>query len=95
MASGRWYEFYCVSCQWKGTRYRNVKKCPRCRSALTRGSKAHPAIVETGLIDHATDEMLLKCPACGKISILEGFDVLGADDDCVFCTECHQELALV
>jgi hypothetical protein len=26
---------------------------------------------------------------------LEGFDVLGADDDCVFCTECHQELALV
>lgn len=53
----------------------------------------HPVIISTGLIDLSYGE-LLRCPTCEHIDTLDGFDVLGADEGCVFCTDCHQELRL-
>ena len=31
----------------------------------------------------------IKCPHCGRVETVEGYDVLGADDGFVFCTSCH------
>ncbi len=31
------------------------------------------------------------CPKCGKVDVLDAFDVGGADRDNVFCTRCHCE----
>lgn len=36
-------------------------------------------------------DKVITCPKCGKQDDLEGFDVLGADDNNVFCTACHCE----
>ena len=36
-----------------------------------------------------------RCPNCGHEDTLElGFDVLGADDGCVICSKCSEELRL-
>lgn len=37
---------------------------------------------------------ILQCPHCGHRDNLDGFDVLGADDNCVFCNGCNRELEL-
>ena len=34
MPSHYWY--HCTSCDWEGVRYRNVKRCPACRSDVVR-----------------------------------------------------------
>lgn len=31
------------------------------------------------------------CPKCGNIATLENHDVMGADEDNVFCRKCHKE----
>lgn len=36
---GSWFNFRCSQCGWKGTRYRNAKKCLKCHSALLRLAK--------------------------------------------------------
>ncbi len=35
------------------------------------------------------DSEIVNCPNCGKVSDVDGFDVLGADEGCLFCTDCH------
>ena len=50
-----------------------------------------PTKGETWITDDGNDCMV-RCPKCGKVETLDGFDVLGADDGCVFCTDCHQEI---
>lgn len=37
---GVWYHFFCPACGWRGVRYRNVRRCPRCRRPLRRGRPA-------------------------------------------------------
>lgn len=37
---------------------------------------------------------MVECPACGHTDDIQGFDVLGADWGCVFCTQCWQEIQL-
>lgn len=37
------------------------------------------------------DPIRITCPACGHTDIDDAFDVLGAEDDHVFCTQCHHE----
>ena len=39
-------------------------------------------------------DVILKCPECGNIDSIEYYDCCGADEDCVFCNECSQELRL-
>ena len=34
---------------------------------------------------------LIECPACGEKEFLDGYDVIGADPGCIFCTACHCE----
>ncbi len=36
----------------------------------------------------------LACSACGHADTLDGFDVLGADEDNVFCNKCTAEVSL-
>lgn len=36
-------------------------------------------------------ETLYRCPQCGNVDDLQGFDVLGADDGNLFCIKCHLE----
>ncbi len=52
----------------------------------------HPQIERLG--PPFEDDTLLRCPECGHADILDGFDSLGADPDCVFCNNCGEELAL-
>lgn len=37
-------------------------------------------------------EDVYRCPVCQRTGNLDNFDVIGADDGCVFCTRCHTEL---
>ncbi len=37
---------------------------------------------------------LLHCPVCGHADVLDCFDCLGADKDCVFCNECQAEIRM-
>lgn len=37
-------------------------------------------------------EGAMQCPVCGKIGSRYDFDVVGADPNCVFCTNCNTEL---
>lgn len=39
------------------------------------------------------DYELLTCPQCGHMDTMDGFDVMGACDDNVFCTQCDCEFA--
>lgn len=41
--------------------------------------------------DADTGADIYRCPHCGKIADAEGCDVLGADEGCLFCTDCHCE----
>ena len=34
---------------------------------------------------------LIRCPSCGHVDVMDGFDVLGACAANVFCTDCHCE----
>ena len=34
---------------------------------------------------------LIRCPECGHVDVLDGFDIIGACADNVFCTICHCE----
>lgn len=34
---------------------------------------------------------IYRCPQCGKEADWDGLDVVGADDGCLFCTDCHCE----
>jgi hypothetical protein len=40
------------------------------------------------------DREMVECPVCHKVDDVDSFDVLGADDGCVFCTNCHQQVDL-
>jgi len=40
-----------------------------------------------------TSEELL-CPCCGFQGNIQDFDVLGADDGCLFCNQCGEEVEL-
>ena len=37
---------------------------------------------------------LLGCPICGYVGDLDGYDAIGADEDCVFCNRCGAEISL-
>ncbi len=37
------------------------------------------------------DAELVRCPRCGREDVLDGYDVLGADKDCLFCIGCNAE----
>jgi hypothetical protein len=37
---------------------------------------------------------ILRCPACGHEDDVQGYDVMGADPDCLFCIQCSQEIQL-
>lgn len=37
---------------------------------------------------------VLQCPECGRQARLEDYDVLGADEGCVFCNWCSSELRM-
>lgn len=37
---------------------------------------------------------MIQCPKCGHVDDDQCFDMGGADPDCVFCTQCHQEIQL-
>ena len=39
-------------------------------------------------------EELIRCPHCGYVETLNGYDVLGADEGCGFCAHCHGQLVL-
>jgi hypothetical protein len=39
-SSGRWFWFQCGHCGWNDIRYRNCKKCPKCKAELRRFRKA-------------------------------------------------------
>lgn len=47
------YKFYCEECRWKGSRYRNLKICPRC------GAPVHKEI-DRVICYHGTDEVAMK-----------------------------------
>lgn len=34
------YHYFCPKCHWKGKRYRNVRKCPKCRELLQHDWRA-------------------------------------------------------
>lgn len=40
------------------------------------------------------DNVLLACPHCREVNILEDCDVFGADDGNVFCPECTTEIPI-
>jgi hypothetical protein len=37
------------------------------------------------------DDPPVTCPSCGKIDDIDGFDILGADEGCIFCTDCSTQ----
>ena len=39
-------------------------------------------------------ECVYRCPNCQHETTLEKFDAAGADDGCVFCPQCSEELIL-
>jgi len=63
---------------------------PECEFCKGKGKRRHPLLKRTRWYDI--------CPKCGFKSRVENdlqdFDVLGSDQDCVFCTQCSQEIAL-
>ena len=50
-------------------------------------------LIEMPLADKLADEIYC-CPICGYIGTLDTYDCLGADEDCVFCNGCNNELRL-
>lgn len=40
-------------------------------------------------------EDLLLCPLCGAVALMDGYDVLGADEGKLFCNACRGEHAMV
>lgn len=39
------------------------------------------------------DDELIRCPACGKLETIDGYDCLGADQPGnIFCTDCHCQI---
>lgn len=61
---------------------------PECQHAIPRD-----VICED--CGHAHDPMVslcpITCPACGHLDDIHGFDVLGADDNCLFCQKCYEQ----
>ena len=49
MSRGRWYWFECRACRWGGIRYRNTKKCPKCRHDLIRWRQAKQKELERSI----------------------------------------------
>ena len=39
-------------------------------------------------------DSIYRCPNCNNETTLERYDVLGADDGCVICAKCSEELRL-
>lgn len=39
-------------------------------------------------------ETVYRCPNCGNQDTLERYDAMGADDGCVLCGKCSEELRL-
>jgi transcription elongation factor Elf1 len=37
---------------------------------------------------------IFRCPHCGHQDDLDGYDVIGADTDCVFCNNCNMECSI-
>lgn len=37
------------------------------------------------------DSHLISCPECEYTGTLDDFDVIGADEGNLFCTQCHKE----
>jgi len=54
------------------------------------GVSAEPLLEEID-IDKYSEPCI--CPECGNIETLDGYDVLGAEDDNVFCNKCGYEVA--
>jgi protein gp37 len=36
--------------------------------------------------------VMVRCPLCGNIDSVDNYDVLGADEGCLFCNNCHEEV---
>ncbi len=54
-------------------------------------------LIEIKLADEWPDELTeqpYQCPICHRIAVLDDFDCLGADEDCVFCNDCNNEVRL-
>ena len=48
----------------------------------------HP-VARTWSDDH---DYFVECPVCGFTDDMDGFDSIGADEDCLFCNNCHTEI---
>ena len=35
---------------------------------------------------------VIQCSVCGHADEIDGYDVMGADEDCLFCLQCSAEL---
>ena len=53
-----------------------------------------PTIHPVGLTWWEGNIEYVKCPTCGNVTDIQNYDCLGADPDCVFCNQCHQEIQL-
>lgn len=60
-----------------------------CEFCLGSGFNFHPLIRYIP----SEDVELCICPNCGYTADIDAFDVGGADEDCVFCTQCQEEIA--
>ena len=53
----------------------------------------HPQAMRSLITDWEGAQYII-CPVCGNEDDIDGFDCLGADEDCVFCNQCNTELSL-
>ncbi len=45
--------------------------------------------------NNGENEISVQCPKCNFIGDLDDFDVMGADDDKMFCNNCNAEVVVI
>jgi len=51
-------------------------------------------MIEDAQPDESWMDERIRCPHCGNVETLNGYDVGGADEGCAFCNRCHLEFVL-
>ena len=67
----------------------------RSRNPMFKGMPIDPPRPPTARLTlPGEDDEALKCPWCGAMVTIDECDCIGAEPDCVFCSNCNRELQL-
>lgn len=69
-----------------------LSHCNRCNSIRSGPGKCQACGCPEFRLEPDGGELLQECSRCKYIDLLQHFDVLGAEEDDVFCNQCHGEI---